>query len=71
MIIVKLNPFNGKTYQWEIPVTQEQINDWQKGTKIQNAMPNIGPDQREFLMTGITPDQWEELFPEIHEIKFV
>ena len=28
---------------------------------IQNAMPNLSADEREFLMTGITPEEWAEL----------
>jgi len=25
-------------------------------------MPNLSADEREFLMTGITPDEWDEAF---------
>ncbi len=46
----------------EMPeVTEEQYRNWQSGTLIQNAMPHLSPDQREFLMTGITPEEWETL----------
>lgn len=34
------------------------------GALIQNAFPFLTPDQREFLMTGITPDEWDDLFSE-------
>jgi hypothetical protein len=27
-------------------------------------MPHLSADEREFIMTGITPDVWEELFAE-------
>ena len=46
----------------DIPVTEEQLAAWDSGTLIQNAMPNLTPDQREFIMTGITPEQWVEMF---------
>ena len=65
MIIKRVDPFTGKNNQWEIPVTPEQIEAWQRGALIQNAMPNLNPDQREFIMTGITPGSWDEAFEEV------
>ena len=35
---------------------------WQSGALIQNAFPNLNKDEREFLITGITPDKWVEIF---------
>jgi hypothetical protein len=37
---------------------------WQEGTLIQEALPYLTPDQREFLMTGITEEEWEDMFGE-------
>jgi len=30
-------------------------------------MPNLNDEQREFLMTGITPDEWNANFGETEE----
>jgi len=30
----------------------------------QTAFPELSDDQREFLITGITPGEWDRLFPE-------
>jgi hypothetical protein len=62
MIYTKESMFSGKVHSMEIPVTEAQIEAWQNGELIQNAMPNLTPDQREFLMTGITPEEWEAEF---------
>ena len=32
------------------------------GLKIQDAFPFLNKDQREFLMTGTTPEEWDQLF---------
>ena len=48
----------------DIPVTLAQIETWKGGELIQRAMPNLSPDEREFLMTGITADEWENTFGE-------
>ena len=57
--------FNGTGYnEMEIPVTQEQLDAWKDGMLIQKAMPNLTPDQREFIMTGITPEEWDDAYGE-------
>tara|TARA_B100000029_G_scaffold473283_1_gene514526 strand:+ start:1311 stop:1484 length:174 start_codon:yes stop_codon:yes gene_type:complete len=54
--------FTGKEHTLEIPVTEDQLNAWKNGKLIQDAMPNLTPDQREFLMTGSTPQEWDSIF---------
>ena len=65
MIIMRTSPFTGITRMREITVTQEQLDRWQAGELIQNAMPNLSADDREFVMTGITAEEWDEAFGEI------
>ena len=52
-IVVKHNidKLNRSWYQW----TQGEM-------LIQNAFPYLTPDEREFLITGITKEEWAELF---------
>ena len=64
MIIEKESPFSGNVNRMDIPVTLAQIEAWKGGELIQRAMPNLTPDEREFLMTGITPEEWENTFGE-------
>ena len=59
MLISKFSPISMKDHTRDIPVTQEQLNARKSGVLIQNAMPNISADDREFLMTGITPEEWD------------
>ena len=33
-------------------------------TLVQDAFPHFTPDQRELLISGSTPDEWNELFSE-------
>jgi hypothetical protein len=52
----------------EIPLSVEEFNTaasaWQSGVLIQNAFPTLNADQREFIKTGITPQEWESVFGE-------
>jgi hypothetical protein len=54
--------FTGKTHTLNIPVTQDQIDKWNNGELIQKAMPNLTSDEREFIKTGVTKEEWEETF---------
>ena len=62
MIITRKSPFSGKIHTKDIPVTELQLANWEAGELIQNAMPNISADDREFIKTGITAEEWEEAF---------
>ena len=47
-----------------LPVSQERIEIWAAGggALIQDAFPELNADQREFLMSGATPEEWEAIF---------
>ena len=63
MKITKTSPFSGKENTIEIPgLTELMLSNWKGGMHIQNAMPGISAEHREFLMTGITPEEWNDLF---------
>jgi hypothetical protein len=50
---------------WDIPFLQFQrgyVKWLNTGTLIQNALPMLDDNQREFLMTGITEDGWDDLY---------
>ncbi len=51
----------GKINTMEIEVTQKQIEQWKNGMLIQDAMPNLTPDEREFIMSGVTSSEWKAL----------
>lgn len=62
MLITRISPISIETNSIEIAVTQSQLDAWQAGTLIQDAMPNLSADEREFIKTGITPEEWEAMF---------
>jgi len=40
---------------------------WKAGSLIQSAFEGYNADQREFIMTGITPEMWNEMFGDCEE----
>jgi hypothetical protein len=63
MEITRKSQYSGKTRTLDLPVTQAQLDDFNRGTKVQIAFPELSADQREFILTGITHQEWEEMFP--------
>jgi hypothetical protein len=41
---------------------------YNSGALIQVAFPDLTADQREFILTGITKDEWNILFEETDEL---
>lgn len=64
MLITRTSPFSGQTNQMEINVSDAQIEAWQNGMFAQDAFPHLTPDEREFIMTGITKEEWDATFKE-------
>tara|TARA_R100001369_G_scaffold35994_4_gene61337 strand:- start:1825 stop:2016 length:192 start_codon:yes stop_codon:yes gene_type:complete len=58
MIITKKSILSGEVRSLDLNITQDQLNLWKGGAVIQNAMSNLSVDEREFIMTGITPEEW-------------
>jgi hypothetical protein len=62
MRIVRTSTLTGETNIREINVTEAQIEAWEGGELIQDAMPNLSAGDREFIKTGITDDEWQSVF---------
>lgn len=66
MLLTKISPFSGRANTLEIPLTEEEFKWcatlWRQGTYIQDAFPMLSADLREFIKTGITPDEWKATF---------
>ena len=58
MIVTRISAFTGNTHTMNLPITQEQVLDYQQGTLLQDAFPQLSPDEREFFKTGITAKEW-------------
>jgi hypothetical protein len=50
----------------ELDVTYEQMerfeNRRQNGEYVQTIFPNLTAPEREFILSGITPTEWEQMF---------
>ena len=62
MKITRTSPVTGVTHTLEVDCTPEQLEAWEAGTLIQDAMPDVEAPLREYIKSGITPQEWIETF---------
>ena len=64
MKITRTSHLTGVERTRDIDVTQEQIDAWEAGALIQDAMPHLSCSEREFIKSGITDEEWDAFFRE-------
>lgn len=63
--ISKTSPFTDRVHTMEFDLYDQDEFDlrlfaWRRGDKLlQEAFPELSNDAREFIKTGITPDEWD------------
>lgn len=62
MQVVRRSPFSGNTNVMDLPITQVQLDRWKAGELVQNVFCHLSADEREFIVTGSTPHEWEDAF---------
>ena len=62
MQITMTSMISGKTTTRDIDVEPEQVAAWQNGMLIQDVMPELSAPDREFIMSGITQEEWDGIF---------
>ena len=68
MLITKKSVMTGEKNTMLLPVTNEQIERWQDGELIQNVFPHLSPSEREFLISGVTPEEWDVVNEDMEEV---
>jgi hypothetical protein len=62
MLVMRKSMISGEYHTLEIPCTKEQFDDYLSGTHIQTAMSDVPAELREFVISGITPEEWNNTF---------
>lgn len=63
MKITRVSMFSGIEHTLDIPVTQDQMTLWNSvnAPLLQQVFTNLTPDEREFIKTGITAEEWAQI----------
>ena len=60
------SPISGNVNEMDLPVEQEKIDQWYEMGRapgaplIQDFFSELNDEQREFILTGISPKEWNE-----------
>ena len=69
MMVTRKSMMSGEVRTLNLDVTNQQLERWRAGELIQNVMPKLTPSEREFIITGVTDEEWEESMREYdHDI---
>ena len=63
MKVTRKSMLTGVERTREINTSVAQMELWKGGRLIQQAMPQLSADDREFVKTGITASEWAAAFP--------
>jgi hypothetical protein len=63
MLISRKSDVSGKITTRDLPVTPEQVYRFEEGELVQKAFPHLSAEDREWLRSGITKEEWDELYP--------
>ena len=65
IIVARKSDWSGITRSMELPITEQQCYLWASRQRlIQDAFPQLSTAEREFLITGMTKEEWGEAFSE-------
>lgn len=67
MLVTKRSVLTGQTHTMDLNVTAEQLEAHRRGANAQDAFAHLSIPEREFLISGITPEEWAAAFPEDEE----
>ena len=62
MMITRKSSITGITRTLNIPVSKQAMDEWQAGLSIDLAMPNLSAEHIDFILSGITADEWNTAF---------
>lgn len=67
MLIRRRSQISGIVRERDLDVTKEQLDRYFSGELIQRCFPNLSVGDREFILSGITEEEWDTTFSDSEE----
>jgi Na+-transporting NADH:ubiquinone oxidoreductase subunit NqrF len=61
MNIKRQCPITGAINELDLNISENQWTSYKAGGLAQNCFPSLTPDEREFIISGILPGEWDNL----------
>jgi len=62
MQVTRKSNLTGVVRTFDLAVTEAQMLAYAQGALLQDAFANLTAEEREFIKTGITAEEWDEVF---------
>lgn len=62
--VTRTSVYSGVSRTRELPITQEQMDMYRSGVHAQYAFSDLSPADREFIISGMTQEEWDGAFVE-------
>ena len=64
MKVTRKSAISGKKTTMDINITEDQLKDWTDNPEklMVEGLVHLSNDERDFLLTGITPEDWNDVF---------
>jgi hypothetical protein len=59
MKVTRTSPLTGATNTLDLPIDRRRYRRWLNGEPVQYCFPALDADQREFMITGFMPGEYE------------
>lgn len=60
MLITRKSQLTGIEHTLDLNVTEQEILQYMSGVLVQRAFPHLSAAEREFIHSGITPEEWDK-----------
>lgn len=70
MKITRKSTISGEERTRDLPISEEQLAAYNAGKLVEDAFPHLSVSDREFFISGITDDEWDQAFPDEDEFEF-
>ena len=70
MLVVRRSAYSGNLNEMEIPVSEERLEKWissEKALDVDKEFSDLTQEQREFILSGMTSDEWNSYVKELIE----
>lgn len=63
MRIKRTSPVSGIEHEMDMSITTQEFDRLANGELIQNVCPHLTTEEREFFISGVYNDEWDEFLP--------
>lgn len=65
MKVERIHPITKEINTLDLDINEEEIDSYMRGVSVQEAFPRINADEREFIISGLLPGEYDDLHEKV------